>query len=219
MMQHDDRFQSGFIHRSWTIDNICILYSFIERHKFMQKPHNTCFVDLTKAFDSLYICFVDFTKAFDYVNRSYLFFKLAQYDISGQFMSTLQNMFHKPKNRVRYHGKLSKSFECSYGVLQGGIISLQTLYWSLVRYQVGFTAKSWIIVKWFVVVIPFVCRWLGYFLWYTQWLWHCYSVVVTLLLICRQCSQSMALLGCHRLACINPCSSLVGQTLNTASCP
>ena len=65
----------------------------------------------------------DFIKAFDFVNWDALLYKLKQKGVCGNFLNVLKNMFEKATNKVKWQGLLSNSFQCPYGVLQGGIIS------------------------------------------------------------------------------------------------
>ena len=53
--------QSGFRTGHSTVDNMFVLYAFIQRY-------------LLKKSGKLYVCFVDFRKAFDTINRSVLWY-------------------------------------------------------------------------------------------------------------------------------------------------
>ena len=88
VFSQDDEFQAGFRGMSRTVDNAYILYSLIQKQKFLGKP--------------LYVCFVDFTKAFDFVNRDALFYKLKQRGVCGEYLDVIKNMLKKATTKVRW---------------------------------------------------------------------------------------------------------------------
>ena len=81
---------------------------------------------IDKAFKSskyLYACFVDLSKAFDTVNRCALFHKLFKYNIRGPFLNILKDMYASLVCCVKTDAGLSSSFDTKIGVKQGCILS------------------------------------------------------------------------------------------------
>lgn len=81
---------------------------------------------IDKAFKSkryLYSCFVDLSKAFDTINREALFYKLAQYNITGPFYNIIKDMYSSLHCSVKMGNFLSDSFATKTGVKQGCILS------------------------------------------------------------------------------------------------
>ncbi|MCU7800554.1 MAG: reverse transcriptase family protein [gamma proteobacterium symbiont of Lucinoma myriamae] len=79
-----------------------------------------------KAFKSskyLFSCFVDLSKAFDTINRSALFHKLKMYNIKGPFFEVIQDMYETLQCSVKIGQTLSHSFSTKTGVKQGCILS------------------------------------------------------------------------------------------------
>ena len=73
----------------------------------------------------LYVAFVDLTKAFDYIHRNALYFKSKNANVGGNFIQTIISMFNTSKCRIKWINNVSKLMDSEYGVLQGGMISLQ----------------------------------------------------------------------------------------------
>ena len=71
----------------------------------------------------LYICFVDLKKAFDSVWREGLLYKLLSTGIGGSFFNIIQNMYSKCKFHVKLDDGLTHEFETNIGVKQGYVIS------------------------------------------------------------------------------------------------
>ena len=67
----------------------------------------------------LYSCFIDFSKAFDSLDHSLLWSKLANFGLSSHILSLLQDMYSKANSCVRVNGNTSQFFSCNKGVRQG----------------------------------------------------------------------------------------------------
>ena len=73
---------------------------------------------------NLYACFYDLRKAYDTVNRSKLFYNLlTEYNIGGNFLKLLRNLYHSNKIFVQTSFGLTEPFTTTTGVLQGDILS------------------------------------------------------------------------------------------------
>ena len=103
--------QIGYRKGSRTTDHILTLKSIID--KFINQ--------LPRRY--LFACFVDFKSAFDTVWRKALFFKLLKYDIGGNFLSIIQNMYSDVQYRVKIDNLLSPPIESCVGVKQGCVLS------------------------------------------------------------------------------------------------
>lgn len=67
-----------------------------------------------------YCCYVDFTKAFDSVNRNALYFKLHKIGVSDKFVKLVMSMYERSRFAVRVGlGARSELVESNTGVLQG----------------------------------------------------------------------------------------------------
>ena len=81
---------------------------------------------IDKAFKSssrLYTCFVDLSKAFDTINRQALFHKMSKYNIKGPFLNIVRDMYQKLIYSIKTENVLSNSFETKIGVKQGCVLS------------------------------------------------------------------------------------------------
>ena len=79
-----------------------------------------------KAFKSskyLFACFIDLSKAFDTINRRALFHKLYKFNVRGHFLNILKQMYASLIYSVKTKHGLSQSFETKIGVMQGCILS------------------------------------------------------------------------------------------------
>ena len=77
---------------------------------------------IDKAFKSssrIYACFVDLSKAFDTINRQALFHKMSKYNIRGPFLNIIQDMYQKLIYSIKTEHSLSSSFETKIGVKRG----------------------------------------------------------------------------------------------------
>ena len=71
----------------------------------------------------LFMCFIDITKAYDSVNRDLLWKVCRKYGVSQKFVNLLKMLYKNSRAKVRVEGELSDSFLIETGVLQGGIPS------------------------------------------------------------------------------------------------
>ena len=67
------------------------------------------------------MAFIDFSKACDRIDRKFLWHKLEQFGISGDFLKTLQALYVKCS--VRVNNTLTDWFNVSMGLKQGCILS------------------------------------------------------------------------------------------------
>ena len=101
--------QFGFKAKHSTVDAIFILTSLIERHLQNKKRFYCAFIDLKRAFDSVY--------------RDGLWFKLIKNGVDGKLLSLLRSMYSEVKSCVRHLNTLSDLFDCDVGLMQGEICS------------------------------------------------------------------------------------------------
>ena len=101
--------QSGFRANRSTIDQIFILKMIMEKRKEFNKP--------------LFMCFIDITKAYDSVDRELLWKVCLSYGISEKLVNLLKMLYKDSIGRVKINGELSDSLEMNTGVMQGGIPS------------------------------------------------------------------------------------------------
>ena len=72
----------------------------------------------------LFACFFDLRKAFDFVPRLLLFYTiLKQYQIGGNFLRVLQEMYSKNQVYIKVSEGLCQPFQTTVGVLQGEVMS------------------------------------------------------------------------------------------------
>ena len=88
--------QFGFRKGRRTMDCQFILLTLIQKFKITRNP--------------LYSCFIDFSKAFDSLDHSLLWSKLANFGLSFRILSLLQDMYSKANSCVRVNGKTSSFF-------------------------------------------------------------------------------------------------------------
>ena len=93
--------QSGFRANRSTIDQIFILKMTMERRREFNKP--------------LFICFIDITKAYDSVDRELLWKVYLNYGISEKLVNLLKMLYKDSMGRVRINGEVSDSFEIKTG--------------------------------------------------------------------------------------------------------
>ena len=101
--------QAGFRKHYSTTDHIFSLYSLIELLKYEKKK--------------LFCCFVDFSKAFDSVWRIGLWRKLMNTHVNGNFLRVLRNIYKDIKSCISLEGEESLFFFSNRGVRQGDNIS------------------------------------------------------------------------------------------------
>lgn len=101
--------QIGFRNNCRTSDHIITLKTLIDKAFKVKKYLFSCFVDLSKAFDT--------------VNRAALLYKLEQYNITGHFLNIVNSMYQSVRCSVKIGSALSQSFSTKTGVKQGCILS------------------------------------------------------------------------------------------------
>ena len=102
--------QFGFREDFRTHDAIFSLRSMVSHYKNNRKQ-------------PVYSCFVDFSKAFDSVNRTALAFKLGQVGIKGNLLNLIQDMYSNTKYIIKSDGKFSTPLTSGIGVKQGCTLS------------------------------------------------------------------------------------------------
>ena len=101
--------QSGFRSNRSTIDQIFILKMTMERTREFNKP--------------LFMCFIDITKAYDSVDRELMWKVCLNYGISTKLVNLFKMLYENSIAKVKVNGDMSDSFEINTGVMQGGIPS------------------------------------------------------------------------------------------------
>ena len=101
--------QAGFRQGFSTADHIFSLKTLIDLYLFEKKR--------------LYCCFVDYSKAFDTVNRAALWSKLLAKGIGGKLIKSIYSMYNNAKSCISMSGKTSGYFACKTGVRQGENLS------------------------------------------------------------------------------------------------
>jgi Reverse transcriptase (RNA-dependent DNA polymerase) len=99
------RGQAGFRKKHGAQDHLLTLRVLMEKSK--QKGEH------------LYACFVDFSKAFDSIPREKLWDRLREIGIQGRLLDTIQSMYKEVKCRVVTPEGLTRSFTSHLGVKQG----------------------------------------------------------------------------------------------------
>ena len=101
--------QCGFRKGRGTIDQIWVARQVVERAAEYRSPVLMCFVDLTKAYDS--------------VDRSALVAVLRSYGVPHQLVDIIQGLYCGTWCRVRTADGMSEAFEVQSGVRQGCVLS------------------------------------------------------------------------------------------------
>ena len=102
-------FKIGFKSGCRTSDHIFVLKTLIDVYKKRQKKLYACFVDLRKAYDSVW--------------HPGLFIKLLKIGISPKIIRLIQDLYSKSKTCIKLDNKLSDYFQVSLGVRQGCVLS------------------------------------------------------------------------------------------------
>ena len=97
--------QFGFRDDYRTTDAIFVLRSVISYYKNDNKP--------------IYACFVDFSKAFDSVFRPAMLYKLGEIGVKGNLLKLIQSMYNETCYVIKSNGKFSKQIDSNIGVKQG----------------------------------------------------------------------------------------------------
>ncbi len=103
------REQIGFKRKARTSDHIFVLKTIIDKLKRSRKK--------------LYACFIDLRKAFDTVWREALFYKLSKVGISSKFIKLVQSLYVSTQSCVRYNDYYTDFFAPQIGTRQGCILS------------------------------------------------------------------------------------------------
>ena len=101
--------QIGFKPGFRTSDHIFTLHNIID--KFISKKKY------------LFACFVDLRKAFDTVWREGMLHKLNQFGIQGKFFQVIKSMYTDVMFCVKVNGHITQSFSTNIGVKQGCVLS------------------------------------------------------------------------------------------------
>jgi hypothetical protein len=101
------RGQAGFRTNHRTTDQLFVLKTLIDKGK------------ASKKHKKVYACFVDLRKAFDTVWRGKLWEVLRQIGITGRFLECIQTMYAVDSACVKTSEGLSETFRCNIGVRQG----------------------------------------------------------------------------------------------------
>lgn len=101
--------QGGFRKGRNTIDNVFILTTMIERAQRQRR--------------SLYLAFVDLRKAYDSVWREGLWAVLQEKGLGGKFLTLLQGLYAGHRRRFQVGESLTDWSECNRGVRQGCVLS------------------------------------------------------------------------------------------------
>ena len=97
--------QFGFRENFRTTDAISSLRSMTSYYKTKNKP--------------VYSCFVDFSKAFDSINRDALIYKLGTVGIRGNMLKLMQNMYSSANYVIKSNSTFSVPINSTVGVKQG----------------------------------------------------------------------------------------------------
>ena len=101
--------QAGFRKNYRTSDHIFLLRSIIKEHITQNKI--------------LYTCFVDFSKAFDSICRKALIDKLYKLGINGKFLQMIKSIYETTTNSLIYKDSIGEKFTSNTGVKQGDTLS------------------------------------------------------------------------------------------------
>ncbi len=71
----------------------------------------------------LYCAFIDLKKAFDSVYRNGLWYKLIKCGVNGKLFAVIRSLYNDVKSCVRHMNTLSDFFSCEVGLMQGEIMS------------------------------------------------------------------------------------------------
>ena len=104
-----DTRQAGFRNGYRTTDNIFVLRTLIQKYKKSKKK--------------LYACFVDFSKAFDSIWRDGLLYKLQHYQITGKIFKLIAHMYSDVQYVIKTQNKVTEPVTSSVGVKQGCVCS------------------------------------------------------------------------------------------------
>jgi hypothetical protein len=101
--------QIGFKEKSRTADHIFTLKTIIDQYKQKSKKVCTAFIDLRKAFDTIW--------------RLALFYKLLKHNIPDRIFNIIHSMYTDTICRITFSNGLSAPFSSERGVKQGDVLS------------------------------------------------------------------------------------------------
>ena len=102
--------QAGFRQNHRTTDQVFILKTLLNKYNHkLNKP--------------IFACFVDFSKAFDSVNRNALFYKMQKAGITGKIFELIKNMYSSTFYCIKKENYLSKPRVNNVGLKQGDSLS------------------------------------------------------------------------------------------------
>ena len=101
--------QFGFRPGYGTTDAIFALHSIINKYLGAKKK--------------LYCCFIDYSKAFDSLSRNLMYFKLVRCGVRCKLFSVIKSMYENSVSCVKFKGEFSEIFSVEKGVLQGEPLS------------------------------------------------------------------------------------------------
>ena len=102
--------QAGFRQNHRTTDHIILLRTIIKKY--------------TTKNNILFSCFVDFSKAFDSMWRRALIEKLRKIGINGPFLQVIESIYNTTTNSLIYNDSLTPKFISNIGVKQGDTLSI-----------------------------------------------------------------------------------------------
>ena len=106
-------YQIAFRKGRRTSDHIFVMHTMLDKYvKGKESGQN-----------KLYVCFVDLKKAFDSVWRDALLYKLLELEIGGRFLDVIMDMFKKSTISLKLTQGLTPEFSSDTGVKQGCVIS------------------------------------------------------------------------------------------------
>ena len=110
--------QCGFRKGRGTVDQLWVVRQVVERATEYRTP--------------LYLCFVDLTKAYNSVNRQAMTAVLKEYGVPQQLVEIIGDLHTETHCQVRTAGGTSEKFEVNTGVRQGCVLSpsCSTVSWT-----------------------------------------------------------------------------------------
>ncbi|KAI8422947.1 hypothetical protein MSG28_014050 [Choristoneura fumiferana] len=100
--------QAGFRKDFSTIDHIHTIKQVLEKYNEYQKP--------------LYICFIDYSKAFDSLNHKFIWMSLKEQGVDEAYIQIIKSIYKKCKSRIKLETK-GDQFPINRGVRQGDPLS------------------------------------------------------------------------------------------------